>query len=108
MTSSARIAALTRERDRLRELADPATRAAVAAASAAADARFRAPMEALYNEGQALLAGRNPYSLAGSEALRFMSLNAEYAALLAKYSDFMAAYAAVQLKPGNGSEPGCS
>jgi hypothetical protein len=77
-----------RERWKRMALADPVTHAATLAAQAEAEARYGDRLEVIAAEIKTLLAGRAPYDLAGDDAVRFMSLRADFDALAIEQKQF--------------------
>src|SRR4051812_6597464 len=61
-----------------RRLVDPVTAVASDAAQKAANARYDGSIKAVDAEMKALLAGRRPRDLRGKDAVRFITLKAEF------------------------------
>ena len=90
--------------DRQRQrLADPATHAAMEAATATAEARFDAPMASVFGEMKGLLAARRQRELTPAETVRLMALQARLEGLAMEQKHFVEADLAFRLGPRDGS-----
>jgi hypothetical protein len=88
-------------RDRQR-LADPVTFAAIDATRKHARSRFHGRLTVMAAEIKAMLAGRKPCDLAGADAVRFMTLKAQFDDTAMEQKHFAAADLAARLYPGGG------
>jgi hypothetical protein len=90
-------------RDRQR-LADPVTYAAIDAAQKEARDRFGGRLTAIAAEINAMLAGRKPRDLAEADAVRFMTLKAQFDGVAMEQKHVEEADLAARLDPGGGGE----
>ncbi len=80
-------------------LADPVTHAAADAAQAYGRTLYGQRLEAVVNEWNALIAGRDVRTLAGADAVQFMALRAKFDALAVQQKQAIEAEYARRLRP---------